>query len=200
MTGSSPVNGSSMSRTSGSCRIAAMNWTFCWLPLLTAPRRGGRRSSGIRKRSSHSVRVRAGRGRAARRTARRSRRAGRGRPSAGRARAPRAGSPTSAAAGRRVGDPSQRTSPASARRIPRQIRIVVVLPAPLAPRKPKISPRGTSNVSSSSATVVPNRFVTWSMSRLTRRRIAPIGHAPRRWADGPGRRPLPRPAVRQSAP
>ena len=33
MTGSRPVNGSSMSRTSGSCRIAAMNWTFCWLPL-----------------------------------------------------------------------------------------------------------------------------------------------------------------------
>ena len=46
---------------------------------------------------------------------------------------------------RQVGDvgwPSQRISPASARRIPRQIRIVVVLPAPFAPRKPKTSPRG----------------------------------------------------------
>ena len=31
-TGSSPVNGSSMISTSGSWRIAAMNWIFCWLP------------------------------------------------------------------------------------------------------------------------------------------------------------------------
>ena len=33
LTGSSPVNGSSMSITCGSWRTAAMNWTFCWLPL-----------------------------------------------------------------------------------------------------------------------------------------------------------------------
>ena len=46
------------------------------------------------------------------------------------------------------------------------MRIVVVLPAPLAPRKPKIRPRGTLNDSWSSATVVPNRFVTPSMSRV----------------------------------
>ena len=44
--------------------------------------------------------------------------------------------------------------------IPRQIRIVVVLPAPFAPRKPKTSPGRTSNVSPSRAVVAPNRFVT----------------------------------------
>ena len=84
-----------------------------------------------------------------------------------------------------TGWPSQRISPASARRIPRQIRIVVVLPAPLAPRKPKISPRGTLKDSASSASVAANRFVTRSISRVTGRRIAPVT-ARRRWADGPG--------------
>ena len=33
LTGSRPVNGSSISRTGGSWRIAAMSWIFCWLPL-----------------------------------------------------------------------------------------------------------------------------------------------------------------------
>ena len=32
LTGSRPVNGSSISSTSGSWRIAAMSWIFCWLP------------------------------------------------------------------------------------------------------------------------------------------------------------------------
>ena len=32
MTGSSPTNGSSISSTAGSWRIAAISWTFCWLP------------------------------------------------------------------------------------------------------------------------------------------------------------------------
>ena len=52
-TGSRPVNGSSMSSTCGSWRMAAMNWIFCWLPFESC---SARRSaySGIRKRSSHS--------------------------------------------------------------------------------------------------------------------------------------------------
>ena len=40
------------------------------------------------------------------------------------------------------------------------MRMVVVLPAPFAPRKPKMAPLGTSNVSSSSASVDANRLVT----------------------------------------
>ena len=39
------------------------------------------------------------------------------------------------------------------------MRIVVVLPAPLAPRKPKISPRGTLNETRSTATKSPKRRV-----------------------------------------
>src|SRR5262249_43538581 len=42
---------------------------------------------------------------------------------------------------------------------PHSIRIVVDLPAPLLPRKPKISPRRTSKVSASTATKSPNRRV-----------------------------------------
>ena len=64
--------------------------------------------------------------------------------------------------------------------------MVVVLPAPFAPRKPKTSPWPTSNVKRSSAVVLPNRLVTWSISRLTTPRIAAfppshvraIGHGP----------------------
>ena len=59
LTGSRPTNGSSMIRTSGSWRIAAMSWTFCWLPFESSSAR--RFSySGIRKRASQS-RPRAGR-------------------------------------------------------------------------------------------------------------------------------------------
>ena len=54
-----------------------------------------------------------------------------------------------------------------ASRMPRQIRMVVVLPAPLAPRKPKIAPRGTLNSIPSSAVTCPKRLVTRSISRLT---------------------------------
>ena len=51
-----------------------------------------------------------------------------------------------------VGVPRQVTRPASGSRTPSAIRIVVVLPAPLAPRKPNTWPGGTSNTRSSSAT------------------------------------------------
>ena len=53
LTGSRPVNGSSIRTTSGSWRIAAMNWTFCWLPLLSSSAFRPA-SSGTRKRSSQS--------------------------------------------------------------------------------------------------------------------------------------------------
>src|SRR5262249_19172714 len=43
---------------------------------------------------------------------------------------------------------------------PQSMRIVVDLPAPLLPRKPKISPRCTSNVTPSTATKSPNRRVS----------------------------------------
>ena len=38
---------------------------------------------------------------------------------------------------------------------PQSIRMVVVLPAPFAPRNPKISPAGTENESASTALVRP---------------------------------------------
>ena len=51
-----------------------------------------------------------------------------------------------------VGVPCQLVDPASARRRSRTIRIVVVLPAPFAPRKPKISPGSTRKSIPSRAT------------------------------------------------
>src|SRR3989304_5299994 len=47
---------------------------------------------------------------------------------------------------------------------PHSMRIVVDLPAPLLPRKPKISPRATSNDTSSTATNAPKRRVRWRTS------------------------------------
>src|SRR5262245_28271079 len=44
---------------------------------------------------------------------------------------------------------------------PHRMRMAVVLPAPLAPRKPKISPRCTSNVSPSTAVKSPKRLVSF---------------------------------------
>src|SRR3954447_19855491 len=67
--------------------------------------------------------------------------------------------------------------------MPRQIRIVVVLPAPFAPRNPKTSPLATSNASRSNARVAPKRFVTWSIDRLIRARIAGISRDPRPTGD-----------------
>ena len=171
LTGSRPVNGSSISRTSGSCRTAAMNWTFCWLPLdSSSARRVG--VLGDAEAGQPAERVAPGLVRRHRRTASRSRRAGRGRSSAGRGRAPRAGSPTSGAAARR---PAGRPSGSRRRRrttIPRQIRIVVVLPAPFAPRKPKTSPRPTSKVSPSRAIVRPEPLGDVVDLEAHRRRIA----------------------------
>src|SRR3981081_2449828 len=63
--------------------------------------------------------------------------------------------------------PPTEASPASAELSVARIRIVVVLPAPLGPTKPKISPFGTVKVTSSSATWPPYalcRFSTAIMS------------------------------------
>ena len=60
-TGSRPVNGSSMRSTSGSCSMAARNWTFCWLPLDSSSARRSA-NSGTRKRASHARASRAARG------------------------------------------------------------------------------------------------------------------------------------------
>ncbi len=47
------------------------------------------------------------------------------------------------------------------------IRMVVVLPAPLAPTKPVISPVGTSNDTWSTAVLSPNRLVSSRISNMT---------------------------------
>ena len=57
LTGSSPVNGSSIRSTSGSWRTAAMNWTFCWLPLDSSSARLSA-YSGMRKRRSQPIAAR----------------------------------------------------------------------------------------------------------------------------------------------
>jgi hypothetical protein len=53
--------------------------------------------------------------------------------------------------------PRQRTLPASACSTPSAIRIAVVFPAPFGPTNPTISPAGTRNDTSSSATTSPKR-------------------------------------------
>src|SRR5262245_6634351 len=56
------------------------------------------------------------------------------------------------------------------------IRSVVVLPAPLGPRRPKTSPPATSKLTSSTATRSPNRRVTF--------RTEITGYRNRLWALG----------------
>src|SRR5687768_14771161 len=58
------------------------------------------------------------------------------------------------------------TRPAVGRRKPVIIRMVVVLPAPLGPRRPSTSPGWASKLTSSTATVAPKRLVTPSTSTL----------------------------------
>src|SRR6266581_8915550 len=57
-----------------------------------------------------------------------------------------------------IGSPSSQASPALGLSSPSRSLTEVVLPAPLGPRKPKISPRGTVIDRPASATVLPNRF------------------------------------------
>ena len=53
-TGSSPVNGSSISSTCGLWSTAAMNWTFCWLPFESSSARRPA-ISPMRNRSSQAL-------------------------------------------------------------------------------------------------------------------------------------------------
>jgi hypothetical protein len=55
--------------------------------------------------------------------------------------------------------PATRASPALAASSPVSILIAVVLPAPLAPRKPNTSPAATSKLIASTAVKVPKRRV-----------------------------------------
>src|SRR5258708_10343803 len=56
--------------------------------------------------------------------------------------------------------PSIRAVPEVGVRSPQSIRSVVVLPAPLAPRKPKISPRATVKLTPSTAVTTPYRLTS----------------------------------------
>jgi len=60
--------------------------------------------------------------------------------------------------------PSTSALPAVGRRMSSRSRIVVVLPAPLGPMKPKTSPRSTVRSSSSTAVSDPKRFVSPTVS------------------------------------
>jgi hypothetical protein len=57
-----------------------------------------------------------------------------------------------------IGLPSSQPSPDVLLSSPRSSFTAVVLPAPLGPRKPNTSPRGTVMVSPARATVLPNRL------------------------------------------
>ena len=74
-----------------------------------------------------------------------------------------------------VGVPSQVAVPLSGRRMSRTIRIVVVLPAPFAPRKPKTWPGSTLKLMPSRAVTLPKR-----LTRLSRTRLMPA-HSRDEW-------------------
>ena len=68
------------------------------------------------------------------------------------------------------------------------MRMVVDLPAPLAPRKPKISPGSTSNVMPPTAVKAPKRFTrsristAWATSTYRPRARSSAARAERSWA------------------
>ena len=62
----------------------------------------------------------------------------------------------------RMSKPATLPRPAVGVRMPQSIRMVVDLPAPFGPRKPKISPRATWKLMRSTATKLPNRFSRFS--------------------------------------
>src|SRR5579859_7515723 len=70
-----------------------------------------------------------------------------------------------------TGMPPMVASPASAELSVARIRMVVVLPAPLGPTKPKISPFGTSKETSSSATRWPYSLCSPSTAIISSLRI-----------------------------
>src|SRR5215210_8060047 len=76
-----------------------------------------------------------------------------------------------------VAVPAHVAVPASGLRMSSTIRIVVVLPAPFAPRNPNTCPFGTSNEIPSSATTLPNRFTRPSRTRLIAANGRALPHA-----------------------
>jgi hypothetical protein len=54
------------------------------------------------------------------------------------------------------------------------IRIAVLLPAPLLPRRPKTSPGWTEKLTSSTATKSPKRFTRWLTSMAGMPAVSPV--------------------------
>src|SRR5688500_7765060 len=77
----------------------------------------------------------------------------------------------SAGPSRRDGVPSTVMSPRSGRRMFISMRIVVVLPVPLAPISANTAPSGTRRLRSSMASKRPKRFATWRVSTIMRHRL-----------------------------
>src|SRR6202165_6121089 len=76
-----------------------------------------------------------------------------------------------------IGSPSSHASPDVGLRRPSSILTEVVLPAPLGPRNPKISPRGTVIDKPESATVPPNRLVRSTVWMAGAAAAPPVGAA-----------------------
>src|SRR6266705_7126170 len=76
-----------------------------------------------------------------------------------------------------IGAPRSQASPEVGRRRPSSSFTDVVLPAPLGPRKPKISPRGTVIERLVRATVLPNLFERSTLWIAGVEAAAPIGAA-----------------------
>src|SRR6185437_1608220 len=75
--------------------------------------------------------------------------------------------------------PRMRIRPASGGKMPSIMRSVVVLPAPLGPRKPRIEPFSSAKERSSTAVKSPKRLVTWESSTMvkTRGSRSGLGHS-----------------------
>jgi hypothetical protein len=86
--------------------------------------------------------------------------------------------------------PSHPSLPGGRGSTPMSMRRVVVFPAPLGPRKPKISPSFTSKSARSTATKLPNFFVSPRLDPHGLPRGPPVSHgASRLRGPGGGRRP-----------
>ena len=143
-TGSRPENGSSTTIRSGSWSRVAMSWAFCCMPLLSSWTFFWRWSYRSRRFSQPtSRRARLGLAQALE--------AWQGRPASVRrsglctGRAPRAGSRCGASWPRPACRQDTAILPPSGLKMSSIMRMVVVLPAPLGPSRPKISPAHTSN-------------------------------------------------------
>src|SRR5665647_10295 len=152
-TGSRPENSSSRTSTAGLCTRAAASWTRCWLPRDSfwtgSPRRAPTPSRSVQR----STEARASAGLIPCRPARKRSCS----PTFIFGYSPRSSGmyPTVRRTSRSSSVPFQRTCPESAASTPRMLRMAVVLPAPLEPTNPKISPDRTSKLRSRSARNVP---------------------------------------------